>query len=215
VRGPERYRPVQTVLEEVRSLVARGVKEFVLLGQNVNSYQGDGPGGRGESAGFAELLGLVDEVPGIVRIGFLTSHPKDLSEEIMTAMAESRHIAHHLHLPLQSGSDRILKLMNRGYTRKYYLDLADKYRTIVTNGALTTDIIVGFPGETEQDFQDTYDVVKNVEFNAGFIFKYSIRPHTEATKMVDDVPKEEKERRHALILELQKKISRKKNAKNR
>jgi tRNA-2-methylthio-N6-dimethylallyladenosine synthase len=129
-------------------------------------------------------------------------------------MAECDKLKKYLHLPIQSGSDRILKLMNRGYTKKYYLDLAHNYRTIVPGGALTTDIIVGFPGETEVDFQDTYDVVKNVQFDAGFIFKYSIRPHTEATKMVDDVPKEEKERRHGLILEMQKKISRKKNAKN-
>ena len=128
-------------------------------------------------------------------------------------MAECGKIRKYLHLPVQSGSDSILKAMNRGYTRKFYLDLADNYRRIVPEGALTTDIIVGFPGEAAEDFKDTFELVGQIEFDAAFIFKYSPRPHTAALQWPDDVPKEEKEKRHAAVLELQKKISRKKNAK--
>jgi tRNA-2-methylthio-N6-dimethylallyladenosine synthase len=124
-------------------------------------------------------------------------------------MAGLKKLKKCLHLPVQSGSDRILKAMNRGYTKKFYLDLVDDYRKILKSGVLTTDIIVGFPGETLKDFQDTCDLVRQIKFDAAFIFKYSPRPNTEAEKLRDDVPREEKERRHALILELQKKISRK------
>jgi len=209
VRGKLRSRDYNDILKEIRGDIDAGITKVTLLGQNVNAYRWIE-----KNVNFIQLLKMVNEIKGLKEFGFVTSHPKDTSVELFKAMAELDKLKKYLHLPIQSGSDRILKAMNRGYTRKYYLDLADKYRTIVPNGALTTDIIVGFPGEKELDFQDTYSVVKDVEFNAGFIFKYSIRPHTEATKMVDDVPKEEKERRHALILELQKKISRKKNAKN-
>jgi len=208
VRGRLRSRDYNDILKEIKSDIEAGITKITLLGQNVNAY-------RYEKTDFVKLIGIVNSIKGLNEFGFVTSHPKDTSVELFLAMQEADKLKKYLHLPIQSGSDKILKAMHRGYTRKYYLDLADKYRTIVTNGALTTDIIVGFPGETENDFQETYDLVKNVEFDAGFIFKYSIRPHTEATKLVDDVPKEEKERRHALILELQKKISRKKNANNR
>jgi tRNA-2-methylthio-N6-dimethylallyladenosine synthase len=125
-------------------------------------------------------------------------------------MAKSDKLKKYLHLPVQSGSDRVLKLMNRGYTRRFYLDLVDNYRKIVKDGILTTDIIVGFPTETEEDFRDTYNLVNDIQFNAAYIFKYSPRPHTEAEKLTDDVEKKEKERRHKIILELQKEISRKK-----
>ena len=127
-------------------------------------------------------------------------------------MADLEKVKKYLHLPVQSGSDRILKLMNRGYASKFYLDLVENYRKMVKDGVLSTDIILGFPGETEVDFQDTYNLVKNIEFDAAYIFKYSLRPHTEAEKLNDDVPKQEKERRHRVILDLQKGISNKKNA---
>jgi tRNA-2-methylthio-N6-dimethylallyladenosine synthase len=182
--------------------------KITLLGQNVNAYK------YGE-IDFTGLLKQVNAVNGLEEFSFVTSHPKDTPIELFKSMAECNRLIKYLHLPVQSGSDRILKAMNRGYTRKFYLDLAANYRTIVPNGALTTDIIVGFPGETEEDFQDTFDLVKQVEFEASFIFKYSSRPRTEASRLADDVPKEEKERRHALILQLQKKISRSKDAPSR
>jgi tRNA-2-methylthio-N6-dimethylallyladenosine synthase len=202
VRGPERCRPVQTVLEEVRSLVARGVKEVVLLGQNVNSYQGDGRGSQGGPAGFAQLLGLVDEVPGIVRIGFLTSHPKDLSEEILTAMAESRHIAHHLHLPLQSGSDRILGAMNRKYTFASYQGLVRRAREMMPNLRLTTDLITGFPGESEEDFQATLHAVQELRFDEAFTFRFSEREGTPAAVLPATVPVPVRKERLARLIAL-------------
>jgi tRNA-2-methylthio-N6-dimethylallyladenosine synthase len=224
VRGKLRSRDYNDILKEIKGDIEAGITKVTLLGQNVNAYHwveknGDSPQKAGTALilpeiNFPNLLKMVNEIKELNEFSFVTSHPKDTSLELFKAMAECGKLKKYLHLPIQSGSDRILKAMNRGYNRKYYLDLVDKYRTIVPVGALTTDIIVGFPGETEKDFQDTFDIVKEIQFDAGFIFKYSTRPHTEATKMVDDVAKEEKERRHALILELQKKISRKKNAKN-
>jgi len=206
VRGKLRSRDFKDILKEIKEDIDAGIKNITLLGQNVNAYKYD-------KIDFIKLIDLVNSVKGLKEFSFVTSHPKDTSLELFKAMENTNKLKKYLHLPIQSGSDRILKLMNRGYSRKYYLDLASNYRTIVQNAALTSDIIVGFPGETEKDFQDTFDLVKSVEFNAAFIFKYSPRPHTEASNMPDDVNKEEKERRHALILELQKKISRKKNAK--
>ena len=208
VRGKLRSRDYKDIRKEIKGDIDAGITKVTLLGQNVNAY-------KYEDVNFVGLIDLVNSVKGLKEFSFVTSHPKDTSIELFKAMADADKLKKYLHLPIQSGSDRILKAMNRGYTRKFYLELVDKYRTIVPNGALTTDIIVGFPGERDMDFQDTFDLVKDVEFDAGFIFKYSIRPHTQALRIPDDVPKEEKERRHALILELQKKISRKKNAKNR
>lgn len=202
VRGPERCRPVQTVLEEVRSLVARGVKEVVLLGQNVNSYQGDGLHGPGGSEGFAQLLRLVDEVPGIVRIGFLTSHPRDLSEEILAAMAGSRHVAHHLHLPLQSGSDRILGAMNRKYTCASYQGLVRRARELMPNLRLTTDLITGFPGESEEDFQATLHAVQELRFDEAFTFRFSEREGTPAAVLPGAVPVPVRKERLARLIAL-------------
>jgi tRNA-2-methylthio-N6-dimethylallyladenosine synthase len=207
VRGKLRSRSHKDILKEIKADISAGITRITLLGQNVNAY-------KYEDVDFVNLVRLVNAVKGLKEFSFITSHPKDTSVGLFQAMAECDKLKKYLHLPVQSGSDRILKLMNRGYTRKFYLDLASNYRKIIPDGALTTDIIVGFPGETERDFRDTLDLVKGLKFDAGFIFKYSIRPHTEAAKLVDDVPRKEKERRHALILELQKKISRKKNAKN-
>jgi tRNA-2-methylthio-N6-dimethylallyladenosine synthase len=201
VRGELRNRPHKEILREIEDAIGIGITKFTLLGQNVNAYK--------TQVDFIELLREVNKIKGIGEFSFITSHPKDTSLELFRVMAECEKLKKYLHLPIQSGSDRILKLMNRGYTRKLYLDLIESYRKIVKNGVLTTDIIVGFPGETEEDFQETYDLVNEAQFNAAFIFKYSPRPHTEALKFPDDVEKKEKERRHRLILELQKTISKK------
>jgi tRNA-2-methylthio-N6-dimethylallyladenosine synthase len=185
VRGPERSRPAQAVLDEARSLVAQGLKEIVLLGQNVNSYREEGGDGL---VGFAGLLKLVDEIPGIARIGFLTSHPKDLSEGILQAMAESKHVVHHLHLPLQSGSDRILTAMNRQYTFASYLARVRRARELMSNLRLTTDLITGFPGESEEDFQATLKAVREIRFDEAFTFRYSEREGTPAAVLSGAVP---------------------------
>jgi tRNA-2-methylthio-N6-dimethylallyladenosine synthase len=158
---------------------------------------------------FVTLLEMTNKVKGLKEFSFITSHPKDTSLGLFKAMVDLEKLKKYLHLPVQSGSDRILKLMNRGYTRKFYLDLVENYRKIVRDGVLTTDIIVGFPTETDKDFQDTYNLVREIQFDAAYIFKYSPRPNTEALKYADDVAKVEKKRRHGLILELQKGISKK------
>jgi len=211
VRGPLHNRSHADILQEIKRAVASGITKVTLLGQNVNAYQS--PVTRHQSpVGFVDLLRKVNEVEGLKSFSFITSHPRDTTEKLFQAMAECGKIRKYLHLPVQSGSDNVLKAMKRGYTRKFYLDLARNYRRIVPEGVLTTDIIVGFPGETEEDFRDTVELVRETGFDAGFIFKYSPRPHTEALNRPDDVPKEEKERRHAEVLALQKKIS-KNNAK--
>ncbi|MBI4706518.1 MAG: tRNA (N6-isopentenyl adenosine(37)-C2)-methylthiotransferase MiaB [Candidatus Omnitrophica bacterium] len=218
VRGKLRSRDPEDILKEIKADVDAGISKITLLGQNVNAYHWvdknrDSPQKPGTvpvfTFDFVKLLTMVNRISGLKEFTFVTSHPKDTSIELFKAMAELDKLRKYMHLPVQSGSDRILKMMNRRYTRENYLNLAKSYREIVRGGELTTDIIVGFPGETEKDFQDTFDLVKEAEFNAGFIFKYSPRPHTEALKLPDDVSREEKERRHALILELQKKISKK------
>jgi tRNA-2-methylthio-N6-dimethylallyladenosine synthase len=209
VRGALRNRHYKEVLKEIKESVDRGITKITLLGQNVNAYQSPVTSHQ-SPVDFIELLGLVNEINGLKEFSFITSHPKDTSIDLFRVMGDSKRLKKYLHLPVQSGSDKVLKLMNRGYTNKFYFDLVDNYSKIVKNGVLTTDIIVGFPGETEKDFQDTYDLVKTVEFNAAYIFKYSPRPHTQAARLPDDCLKEEKEKRHKLILDLQKKISKKK-----
>jgi tRNA-2-methylthio-N6-dimethylallyladenosine synthase len=188
VRGPLRNRDHREILREIEEAVDKGIKSITLLGQNVNAYSTDcrlqtkdhrlKAEKKKENVTFVKLLELVNEIKGLKEFSFITSHPKDTTVDLFRAMAGLEKLKKYLHLPVQSGSDKILELMNRGYTRKYYLDLADNYRKIVKGGVLTSDIIVGFPGETETDFQDTYDLVKTACFNAGFIFKYSPRPHT-------------------------------------
>ena len=202
VRGELRNRNYKDVLREIEEAVDKGITKITLLGQNVNAYQYD-------NVNFVKFVERVNYVKGLKEFTFITSHPKDTSVDLFKAMAELEKLKKYLHLPVQSGSDRILKLMNRGYTRNFYLDLAENYRKIVKEGVLTTDIIVGFPTEKEEDFKETYNLVKDVQFNAAFIFKYSPRPLTQAANLADDVNKKEKERRHALILELQKRISKK------
>lgn len=201
VRGRERSRDPEEIVKEIRELVADGVVEVMLLGQNVNSY------GKTLSnpISFAELLRRVEQVEGLKRIRFMTSHPKDLSDELIEVMSQSKKICRHLHLPLQSGSSRILERMNRHYTKEKYLELADKIRKAVPDISLTTDIIVGFPGETEEDFQETLDVVRKVRYDSAFTFIYSKRTGTPAAAMEDQVPEDVvKERFNRLLKEVQK-----------
>lgn len=187
VRGRERSREPGEILEEIEALVADGVVEVMLLGQNVNSYGKnlDNP------ISFAELLRRVERIEGLQRIRFMTSHPKDLSDELIEVMKQSKKICRHLHLPLQSGSTRILKEMNRRYTKEQYLSLAEKIRREIPDIAITTDIIVGFPGETYEDVLETIDVVKKVQYDNAFTFQYSKRTGTPAAAMENQVPKEE------------------------
>ncbi|MDD5154995.1 MAG: tRNA (N6-isopentenyl adenosine(37)-C2)-methylthiotransferase MiaB [Candidatus Omnitrophica bacterium] len=207
VRGEIRHRMSRDILKEIEEALDKGITKVTLLGQNVNAYS-DG------EVNFVKLLQLVNRMKGLQEFSFITSHPKNTAVDLFKAMAELEKLKKYLHLPLQSGSDRILKLMNRGYSRKFYLDLIEEYRKIVKKAVLTTDIIVGFPTETEDDFRDTYDALKGVEFDCAYIFKYSPRTHTEAEKLDDDVVKKDKEKRHKLILELQKEISRRKKCEN-
>lgn len=186
VRGRERSREPKDILREIERLAADGVVEIMLLGQNVNSY-----GKNLENPiSFAELLREIEKIEGIKRIRFMTSHPKDLSDELIQVMKESKKICRHLHLPLQSGSTRILKEMNRRYTKEQYLALAEKLRREIPDICLTTDIIVGFPGETLQDVQETIEVVKKVKYDNAFTFIYSKRTGTPAAAMEDQVPEE-------------------------
>lgn len=183
VRGRERSRNPEDILEEIRALAKEGVVEIMLLGQNVNSFSKN----LDTTVSFAELLAEVEKIDGIERIRFMTSHPKDLSQELIDVMKDSRKICKHLHLPLQSGSSRILKIMNRRYTKESYLDLVERIRAAVPDISLTTDIIVGFPGETEEDFLETMDVVKKVGFDSAFTFIYSKRTGTPAAAMEEQV----------------------------
>ena len=186
VRGREKSREPEAILQEIRELVADGVTEVMLLGQNVNSY-----GKTLENPiTFARLLQQVEEIEGLKRIRFMTSHPKDLSDELIETMAKSKKVCHHLHLPMQSGSSRILKIMNRRYDKEKYLELVQKIRTAIPDISLTTDIIVGFPGETEEDFRDTLDVVDKCDFDTAFTFIYSKRSGTPAAKMENQIPED-------------------------
>ena len=186
VRGRERSRTPEDILAEVRKLAADGVKEVMLLGQNVNSY-----GKNLENpVSFAELLRMVNEVEGIERIRFMTSHPKDMSDELILAMKECDKVCKNLHLPFQSGSTEILKKMNRHYTKEGYLELVRKVREAMPEITLSTDIIVGFPGETEEDFQETLDVIRKARYCTAFTFIYSKRTGTPAAKMENQVPED-------------------------
>ncbi len=208
LRGRERSRPPADVVSEVRELAEQGYKEVTLLGQNVNSY---GKGGH-DSADFPGLLAMLNDVPGIERIRFVTSHPRDLSAELIMALRDLPKVCESLHLPVQSGADPILAAMNRKYTRADYLDRIQRLRTAVPQIALTSDIIVGFPGETEQDFSLTLRMLREVEYDGVFAFKYSKRPGTAALSLSGHLPDDVKEARLAQVLDLQKEISRRKNA---
>lgn len=186
VRGRERSRDPEAIISEIRQLVADGVVEVMLLGQNVNSY-----GKNLENPiTFAQLLEKIEQIEGLERIRFMTSHPKDLSDELIEVMGRSKKICKHLHLPVQSGSSRILKKMNRHYTKEQYLELVEKIRKNVPDVSLTTDIIVGFPGETEEDFEETMDIVRKVRYDSVFTFIYSKRTGTPAAVMEDQVPED-------------------------
>ena len=200
VRGRERSRNPKDIIREIERLVADGVVEVMLLGQNVNSY------GKTleEPMTFAQLLQEVEKIEGLERIRFMTSHPKDLSDELIEVMSKSKKICKHLHLPIQSGSTNILTKMNRRYTKEHYLDLVRKIRAAVPDISLTTDIIVGFPGETEEDFQETMDVVRKVRYDSAFTFIYSKRTGTPAAAMENQVPEDVvKDRFERLLKEVQ------------
>jgi tRNA-2-methylthio-N6-dimethylallyladenosine synthase len=205
VRGREVSRRPGEILAEITRLVADGVKEVTLLGQNVNSY------GRDVGSDFAELLRAVDSVAGIERIRFTSPHPKDFREPVVRAMAECEAVCEQAHLPLQSGSTRILKAMRRTYSRQRFVDLAARMRAAIPDLALTTDLIVGFPGETEQDFAETLEAVEQVGFDSAFTFVYSPRHGTEAAAMPDQVPEEVKRERIERLVELVQHIARERN----
>ena len=206
VRGRERSRQPEDILQEIRNLVADGVVEVMLLGQNVNSYGKN----LSEPMTFAQLLTEVEQIPGLQRIRFMTSHPKDLSDELIEVLAHSSKICRHLHLPLQSGSTRILEKMNRRYTKEDYLMLVDKIREKIPDMAITTDIIVGFPGETEEDFLETIDVVEKVQYDSAFTFIYSKRTGTKAAVMENQVPEDEIKRNFDMLLKEVQEIASKK-----
>lgn len=209
VRGPEVSRPVEDVVQEVRAAAKQGIAHITLLGQNVNSYRS--PARQAIKSAVCDFVGLLKEInkiEGIKKISFMTSHPKDASKELFQAMADLPKIDRYLHLPMQSGSNRILKLMNRGYTIEKYRKLIEDYRQRVKGGKLSTDIIVGFPTETEEDFEMTKKALEAIRFNNAYIFKYSPRPPAKSAELADDVPQEVKARRHKILLDLQKKISR-------
>lgn len=203
-RGREKSRAPEAIVDEVKDLVADGVKEIMLLGQNVNSYDGNG-------TSFAELLKMLNDVDGLERIRFMTSNPKDLSDELIEAFAVCDKLCRNLHLPIQSGSNRVLKRMNRKYTREDYLKLIEKLRKTVPDITLSTDIIVGFPGETNEDFEETLSIVKEVEYDSAFTFIYSIRKGTPAEKFEDQIEESEKHRRFDLLVNAVNEISEKKN----
>ncbi|MCD8019656.1 MAG: tRNA (N6-isopentenyl adenosine(37)-C2)-methylthiotransferase MiaB [Clostridiales bacterium] len=208
VRGRERSRKPEDIVAEVERLAREGVVEVMLLGQNVNSY------GKNleHPVSFAQLLQMVEKVEGIERIRFMTSHPKDLSDELIEVMAASKKICRHLHLPVQSGSTHLLKLMNRHYTKEQYLELVQKLREAMPDLSLTTDIIVGFPGETEEDFQETLDIVRKAEYDSAFTFLYSKRSGTPAAKMEGQVPDAVAYERFGRLLKVVGETARERNA---
>lgn len=208
VRGRERSRAPEAIIEEVTTLGREGYKEVTLLGQNVNSYGKD----LQSSTDFAGLLRALNDVQGIERIRFMTSHPRDFYDTLVEAVADLPKVCEHIHLPVQAGSNRILKKMNRGYTREYYLELVDKLRSAIPGVAITTDIMVGFPGETDDDFAGTVDLVKRVEFESAFTFIYNKRKGTPAADMPDQVPGDVKSTRIQELIDLQNNITLRKNA---
>ena len=208
VRGPLRLRAPGDIIDEVKRNVELAINKITLLGQNVNDYyfKFQIPNSKFQIVNFVDLLKMVEGVRGVQEIDFVTSHPKNTSKELFCLMAKSKKIKKHLHLPFQSGSNRILKLMGRGYSREKYLSLINDYKRIVA-GTLSTDVIVGFPSETEKDFLQTRDILDKVKFDYAYIFKYSLRPGAKAAQITDDIGIDEKKMRHNILLQLQKKIS--------
>ncbi|WP_196594552.1 tRNA (N6-isopentenyl adenosine(37)-C2)-methylthiotransferase MiaB [Pectinatus sottacetonis] len=202
VRGREHSRPMQAVIDEVKNYSKNGVKEITLLGQNVNSYGKDLV-----NVDFADLLYNLDKIDGIERIRYMTSHPRDLNDKVIDTIKNSRHVCTHFHLPVQHGSDRILKAMNRGYTIEYYRELVEKVRTAVPDCSLTTDIIVGFPGETEEDFSQMLNFIKDIRYDAAYTFLYSKRSGTPAATMDNQVAEDVKKQRLNKLMSVQNNIS--------
>lgn len=205
-RGRERSRKACDILEEVRRLTEDGVREVTLLGQNVNSYMGE------DGTDFSDLIYRLNEAEGLERIRFMTSHPKDLSDKLIQAYRDCEKLCDYIHLPVQSGSSRILKKMNRKYTKDDYLRLVEKLKAAVPHIAISTDIITGFPGETEEDFEETLDLVRRVEYDSAFTFLYSLRKGTPAAEYEDQIPEEIKHERFNRLVELVNEISARKNA---
>lgn len=214
LRGKEKDRRPGEILAEVEALTNEGVLEVTLLGQNVNSYgvafgearESNQQGGRRPSA-FAELLRATGEIEGLERVRFTSPHPKDFTDDVIAAMAETPNVCHSLHMPLQSGSDRVLKAMRRSYRQEKYLGIIDKVRAAMPDAAITTDIIVGFPGETEEDFEQTLEVVRRARFSSAFTFQYSIRPGTPAATMADQIPKAVVQDRYNRLITLLEEIT--------
>jgi len=207
-RGPERSRTSESVMAEARRLAAEGYSEIQLLGQNVNSYRDPTAGGWN----FATLLARVAEIPGIRRVRYTTSHPRDFRRDIVDAMDSNPAICDHVHLPVQSGSSDVLARMDRLYTHDEYMQRIEWLRTARRNYSITTDIIVGFPGETEKDFEATLALLDEVEYDSLFSFKYSPRPNTAALRLEDHIPDEEKQRRLEIVQEKQRAIQIRRNA---
>jgi tRNA-2-methylthio-N6-dimethylallyladenosine synthase len=196
-RGRERSRSIESVVDETIQAVSEGFVEITLLGQNVNSY-------RTPDGEFPELLKAVASVEGVKRVRYTSPHPQDIDDALLEVMRDYDNICNYIHLPLQAGSDRILKRMNRTYTQQEFLDLVDKIKVYMPNCSISTDIIVGFPGETEDEFLETLDVVKKVHFDSSFMFKYSSRPGTKAAEYTDKVSEEEKQNRLECLIKLQR-----------
>ncbi|APH23971.1 tRNA (N6-isopentenyl adenosine(37)-C2)-methylthiotransferase MiaB [Clostridium botulinum] len=207
VRGRERSRTPENIEAEIKKLISEDYKEITLLGQNVNSYGKD----LEPNVTFAELLKRVNNIEGLERVRFMTSHPKDLTDDVIEAIAKCDKLCEQIHLPVQSGSSEILKKMNRHYDREKYLDVVSRIKKLIPNVALSTDIIVGFPGETEKDFEKTLSLVKEVEYDSAFTFLYSIRKGTPAAKFEDQVPEDVKHKRFNRLVEVLNEISAKKN----
>jgi len=217
-RGRERSRNPQEILKEIQGLAERGTKEITLLGQNVNSY-GKASFGEGsycmdqeaDKIDFSMLIRKIDKIPGIERIRFMTSHPKDISEDLIAAYGECEHLCKHIHLPIQSGSNNVLSRMNRRYTREQYVCIIEKLRAVCPQIAITTDIIVGFPGESDRDFQDTLELVKQLRYDSAFTFLFSIRKGTPAAQYEDQIPEDVKHERFNVLADAIHKIQAEKN----
>ena len=210
-RGRERSRVPEDILKEVQALACDGVKEITLLGQNVNSYKGISRDS-GEKTDFADLIYMLSEVSGIERIRFMTSHPKDISDKLIAAYGKCEKLCHYIHLPVQAGSSKVLKEMNRHYTREDYLEIVRKLREVDPNIAISTDIIVGFPGETEEEFEETLTLCEEVRYDSAFTFLYSVRKGTPAEKFENQIPEEIKHERFNRLVDVINRISAEKNA---
>jgi tRNA-2-methylthio-N6-dimethylallyladenosine synthase len=200
LRGKEISLDNKVILDKCEIMVKNGTKEIMLLGQNVNSYKYN-------STNFVSLVKNICKIDGLERLRFMTNHPKDLSHDLIDLIVSEKKICHHMHLPMQSGSNKVLKEMNRKYTYEHYLELVNNLKNKISDISITTDVIVGFPGETEKDFNDTFKAVQNIRFDGLYVFRYSPRPNTKASSMFDDVPLKEKKRRHSIILNESNKIS--------